>query len=124
MGIHILGGDKLAVMYCSTTDWAFGPVFYSDDEHSAEERALMFLEYLPQDARQYSEYELERMYHEWLNQEKTKWEKKEEVKCRVCNQVKSKHCDFDEPGLDHPANCDLMHHEFKEKKESDDRVSD
>jgi hypothetical protein len=36
-------------------------------------------------------------------------------KCARCGAAEALHCDMDEPGLDHPADCLLMHHEFKPK---------
>lgn len=36
-----------------------------------------------------------------------------EKKCRVCRRPAIEHCDLDEPGLDHPSGCEMMHHEFK-----------
>ncbi len=38
--------------------------------------------------------------------------------CRQCNGPKKKHCDFDEPGLDHEAYCDLYHHTFSGQSEN------
>ena len=52
MGVRILQGAEpgsaytQAVLYCSTSDWAFGPVFYGDDEHDAFDRAHMFCKWL------------------------------------------------------------------------------
>jgi hypothetical protein len=34
-------------------------------------------------------------------------------KCRTCGAFAEYHCDFDEPGLDHAADCAMYHHEFK-----------
>jgi len=53
MGVRIIAGDDYAALYCSTTMFAFGPVL-----NDAEE-AEGFLEWLPSDARSYSEPELE-----------------------------------------------------------------
>jgi hypothetical protein len=56
MGVRIIesnsDSDDYAVLYCSTTMTAFGPVF--DNAGEAEE----FLEWLPGDARSYSDAEL------------------------------------------------------------------
>lgn len=49
------------VMFCNTTMWAFGPVFYKN------ENAEDFIEWLPKDARTYSENELEHKLHQWRN---------------------------------------------------------
>ena len=35
--------------------------------------------------------------------------------CAKCGMSKLEHCDFDEPGLDHSALCDKMHHEFNQR---------
>lgn len=63
MGVRIIEGfkdgtrhDTCAVIYCSTTNWAFGPVFEDSDEAQA------FLDSLEQDARKYSDSELEKLY--------------------------------------------------------------
>ena len=68
MGIRIIESrdGKMAALYCSTTDWAFGPVFSDYDESEAGERALAFLRWLPLDARKYIDSDLERKYSEWL----------------------------------------------------------
>lgn len=73
MGVRILGDYKRAVMYCSTTDWAFGPVFSDDDEHDADERIHAFLRWLKVDPRTFEDAELESKYCEWRSQEKAQW---------------------------------------------------
>lgn len=35
------------------------------------------------------------------------------ARCRRCNRVEYRHCQFDEPGVDHAIGCVLMHHEFR-----------
>ena len=35
------------------------------------------------------------------------------IACRTCQQPQYRHCDFDEPGFDHPGSCALLHHEFR-----------
>ena len=47
------------LMYCSTTMWAFGPIFYDDED--VEE----FLGWLPKYPRTYSDTELEIKVSEW-----------------------------------------------------------
>jgi hypothetical protein len=64
---------SVAVMYCSTTDWAFGPLFYDEDDHSGGERIQSFLRWLQVDARAVPETVLERLYLEWKAQEKEQW---------------------------------------------------
>lgn len=69
MGVRIIGlggepGDNVC-LYCSTTMWAFGPVF--EDAEAAE----AFLEWMqPNDPRIYSEQELRAKYHTWLEEYK------------------------------------------------------
>ncbi len=71
MGVRILNNeaDDLAVIYCSTSDVAFGPVFYEDSgdegDRSASEKAEEFLDWLPVDPRTLSESELAAKYNEW-----------------------------------------------------------
>lgn len=60
MSVRILKGkDGLKCLYCNTTDWAFGPIFYEYED--PEE----FLKTLSQDARIYSNSELERKLTNW-----------------------------------------------------------
>lgn len=35
------------------------------------------------------------------------------TECVQCGKDASWHCDLDEPGVDHEADCELMHHEYK-----------
>jgi len=65
MGVRIIESrdGSMAAIYCSTSMWAFGPVFLGDD---ADADARAFLSWLPQDARKYTDNELERKYGEWL----------------------------------------------------------
>lgn len=75
MGVRVLrcqnnhSTSTNAVLYCSTTDWAFGPVFYDYGDHDAYERAEAFLKWLPKDARTYTDSELESKYTDWCAQE-------------------------------------------------------
>ena len=71
MGCRILAGTQpggtfpLATLYCSCTDWAFGPVFYGDDARglSAIEEAEAFIAWLePRDPREIPLGELEVQY--------------------------------------------------------------
>lgn len=78
MGVRILTDRQSdypqAVLYCSTSDWAFGPVFNGNGEHDADERAEAFIRWLPQDARRLTESELQTAYGQWLAQEQTQWD--------------------------------------------------
>jgi hypothetical protein len=89
MAVNVLYDLKedMAVLYCSTTDWAFGPVFYGND---ADEKALAFRTWFDDgsalkhahtigikpygllgadgdDPRDYSEHDLGRLYTDWQN---------------------------------------------------------
>lgn len=61
MGVHILENseDSYKCMYCSTSMWAFGPIFYEDED--IEE----FLKWLVIDPRTLSDNELESKVSEW-----------------------------------------------------------
>lgn len=47
MGVRVMFDDteNYAIIYCSTTMWAFGPIFYEDEHNDADEIAEEFLEY-------------------------------------------------------------------------------
>ena len=98
MGCHILADHyrKQAVLYCSTTDWAFGPVFSEDEshDHDAEERAEAFLRWLAttdawsafekepldtgrRDPRILTERGLQAAYQAWRAQEADQWAREE-----------------------------------------------
>jgi hypothetical protein len=79
MGCRILhdAGRDAAVLYCSTSDWAFGPVFTDADDHDADERAEAFLRWLPQDARRYSDADLLTQFAAWRAQEAAQWAREE-----------------------------------------------
>ena len=79
MGVRIITDGSQAVMYCSTTDWAFGPVIMGDKEHDAVERAELFIQWLPQDARQYTDSELEGKWTDFRAVEDILWAKKQLV---------------------------------------------
>lgn len=75
MGLRIIYGGDTAVMYCSTSDVAFGPVMYDDNEagHTAEDRMESFCRFLKVDARRFDTPELMQKYGEWLVQESEQW---------------------------------------------------
>ena len=65
MGVRILegtgeGDSRGAVLYCSVTDWAFGPLFEDGDQ------AQEFLDWLVYDPRSLSDAEMEAKYSEFL----------------------------------------------------------
>ena len=70
MGVRILKGEDYACWYCSTSMWAFGPVF--EDEFQADD----FLQWIEGDPRSYSDALLESKYVEFL-EEKEAIEKQE-----------------------------------------------
>ena len=61
MGVHILENkdDGYKCLYCSTSMWAFGCIFYEDED--VEE----FLEWLGNDPRRLSDKELENKVYDW-----------------------------------------------------------
>lgn len=61
MGCRILSGDEGAVLFCSTSMTAFGPVFESGDH--AED----FVKWLGDDPRHLTDRELADKYVCWLN---------------------------------------------------------
>lgn len=63
MSVHILEGKEgKAAFYCSTTDWAFGPLFDSVEEAEA------FLQWLPVDPRKLKDSELEAKHADFRRQ--------------------------------------------------------
>ena len=80
MGVRILRCEHpypstsgMAVIYCSTTEWAFGPVFHDQENHDSLERAELFLQWLGTDARTFTDSELESKYHAFLKVEEELW---------------------------------------------------
>lgn len=72
MGVHVLEGkDGSAVLYCSTTSWAFGPLF--EDGEAADD----FLRWLKADPRAHDDEWLQRKHSEWLSKRGLEhlWEK-------------------------------------------------
>ena len=69
MGVRIIEDkeERMAVLYCSTTMWTFGPVFYENDsgDKSAGEMALAFVRWLPLDARCYTQGKLRDEHNKW-----------------------------------------------------------
>lgn len=60
MGVRVIYDEKenMAAIYCSVVDIVFGPAIYGDEKVDAERLAWKFLQWLPQDARQYRDDEL------------------------------------------------------------------
>lgn len=61
MSVQILHDKKLGFrcLFCNTTMWAFGGIFYENED------IRDFLEWLPDDARTYTDPELETKISEW-----------------------------------------------------------
>jgi hypothetical protein len=56
---YIENKDGEKALYCTTSMQAFGPILYGDDD--VED----FLEWLPYDARHYSNEDLHNKYYDW-----------------------------------------------------------
>ena len=71
MGARILhdAHSDTAALFCSTSVWAFGPVFSNRDGRSADERAEAFLRWLAVDPRSMTEQDLAIKHSEWFAQE-------------------------------------------------------
>ncbi|MCJ2530721.1 MAG: hypothetical protein LN413_00165 [Candidatus Thermoplasmatota archaeon] len=69
MGVRILEDRDTgeAVLYCSTTCWAFGPVFQSAEE------AASFIDWDTDDPRQYSSQGLESAYSRFRKERTCQW---------------------------------------------------
>ena len=63
MSVEILTDNEKGYkcLFCNTTMWAFGGVF-NEDENVED-----FLEWLPDDARTYTDSELETLINKWRN---------------------------------------------------------
>lgn len=71
MGVRVLDHDGLAVLYDSTSDIAFGPVFRG--QFDAREQALHFLDWLSNDPvygdpRRVSHHRLMAEYKKWCDE--------------------------------------------------------
>ena len=73
MGVRILSQGDKACMYCSTTQWAFGPVFSGTEDDDAMERVSRFLKFLGNvDPRSLSDVGIQAQYNIWQKQESNK----------------------------------------------------
>lgn len=91
MGIRILHDARAdeAALCCSTSCWAFGPVFSSNGYRSAQERAEAFMRWFDahpmdrawlfgrKDIRQLAENEVASVYGVWLAQEEEQYAREE-----------------------------------------------
>ena len=60
MGVRILSGEAGACLYDSVTDWAFGPLFASEEQ--AEAFCAWHREHYAEDVRQLTDAELQARY--------------------------------------------------------------
>lgn len=58
MSLQILSDGDNAVMFCNTSDWAFGPVFSGDDHRDAQGCALDFIKWLDSRILNFERHEL------------------------------------------------------------------
>ena len=65
MGVRVLEGKGQdgACLYCSTTDWAFGPLF--SDGEAAEKFLAYAAEHDGRDLRLLTDEQLQRLYSAW-----------------------------------------------------------
>lgn len=93
MAVCILHDTRadMAAIYCSTSDFAFGPVFSSDHGKSSEERAAAFLRWIDAnprpngisktfgrfDVRHLNDQEMSLAYSDWLVQELKQYEREQ-----------------------------------------------
>ncbi len=75
MGVRILTDrrDEVAVLYCSCTDWAFGPLIYvAEEDGTAEQTAQRFLDWFKlwadSDPRNVTDKFLSDSYVLWIKQ--------------------------------------------------------
>jgi hypothetical protein len=72
MSVVVLSGKAEGVEHacfvCNTSDWAFGPLFDREGDMSAEEVVDAFLEWLPNDPREYSDSELASRHCDFVGQ--------------------------------------------------------
>jgi hypothetical protein len=95
MGVRVLHDEEnaMAAIFCSTSDFAFGPVLHAKDGRPADERAEAFIRYVnahPEsnptsglfgkfDIRHLSDEQLENKYHQWLAQENTQFAEEDQA---------------------------------------------
>lgn len=122
MGVHILHDQRAdqAALFCSTSDWAFGPVFCAQGGKDAYERAQAFLRWLDAnppappvgrllgsrfDVRVMTDKELERAYVQWLGQEKAQYAAEEAFeeaeRMAYADEARAEQREYDEARL-HP----------------------
>jgi len=97
MSVRVLYDDQedAAILYCSTSQWAFGPLFTGNDDHDGQERAAAFLDWLQSEAAPYWSYDktqigdrrdarlltddgMQRAYADWMAQEEQQFRAKDE----------------------------------------------
>ena len=80
MGVRVIRGEDYAVIYCSTSMTAFGPVFADGDE--ADEFLTWLDETTHTDARLFSDSELHNKYCDYLSERET-WRKEKEIAAEI-----------------------------------------
>lgn len=75
MGVRILhnADDSMAILYCSTSDFAFGPVFHETDAAMASDNAATFVNWLREtgraaDPRSLNDSQLSKAWSEWFQE--------------------------------------------------------
>ncbi len=104
MGVRILfdSDNDVAALYCSTTDVAFGPVFYGDTKSGSEDRAEAFCRWFQSEACSWRKYEREALgsrdprsltdtglqaaYSDWLAQEAAQYLRENPPTCEHCGE--------------------------------------
>ena len=68
MGVKILTDkdEGISCLYCSTSGWAFGPIFYEDEDPQD------FLDWLKEDPRHFTDKVLENKVYEWRKTKEVK----------------------------------------------------
>lgn len=101
MGCRILydAFQDLAALYCSSSDVAFGPVFYAGeigDDPDAQSRAEAFLRWLRVDPRGMLDADLLRAQSHWAAQEAEQYAQEHPPSCPHCGEPVGT-CDADCP---------------------------
>ena len=117
MSVRIVGNECAAALYCSTSMWAFGPVFDRDERLmlDADQVAEIFLSWCGRaDLRLMDESELQKLlgkFRAWIDkQTETDFDdldhmaKTEEIRCAVCS-------DWFDPRNPGAIHCDSCHAE-------------
>jgi len=92
MGVRVINDstEDLAALYCSTSMWAFGPVFHPDGHTDAGAAALCFLDWWDgegfMDPRTVEDIDVEKRQLLWLNAVVGgTWTGEAQGECRLCH---------------------------------------